>query len=442
MGINTNIYTSNCNSPNLSNKSYTGPYINVNNYTNTKIQPVYSKITSVQKNITTECMNFDNTTNKLDYSIIAPDFLDTEKIQGITKVKNFIYITAHDPSGDDFSRIYVFDRETNEYIGFIRLEHDSHVGGITYDKENDIIFVTQCDGQINAYNNEQLEILIKQYIENKKTNPKDNENILSMKDHWINIYTSEVDKKEMQSYKDLDMSPEDVNAATTYYYDGILYTATFEVNGPGQLCAYKVIFDKNENTLKYNLLYIDEVPAQTQGIAVTEYDGKKYLLTSQSLIGNASAITTSIITDNNKIETQGKHLYSQYMGMQGLYINNNNEVTCISEFEPYTKELTMRDLTKGYVSNFDYRNLKYEIGKNVTGYIYKNMDDIKKDTSELPDAAWTLYKDNRKNSTETKIKFAECVGETLVDYGDTFVDGAKEIGGAIVDNTPLGKILK
>ena len=483
MGIVTNfnsskISTSNAYVPYSNKSSISNAYV-CNSNTN-YINPIKSETMDFSNLIIDNFNNNDNKDDaKIKYTEASHGILDDEKAQGMTKTDKYVYISAHDPDDKLGSRIYVYDRYNGDYLGFIRLAdfndkeditNNSHVGGITYDKDHDILYVTEYSGEIVAYNNKTIEKYIEdseiikvknkllEYAENDKLVDIAHDNLIyvdstnfaqkidelfdNIKDTDIYQYLSEklsfIDikklqdeiKKDLPSYieksrneknclidmrliskndyesdfhiqtqkvdnkyllfknKEINVTEDGQNAATTYYHDGILYSATYETNGKGEIKAYRVInrYNKtlNKTILEYELLFTTEAPRQTQGIAVTEYNGKKYLLTSQSLGYNSSTITTSIINDDGTVEELGYHEFWDYMGMQGLYVNDNNEITCISEFQNKTKNINMSQLTSNFVDEHDYKHMRHKLLQDINGYIYKK--EYKNDIDEITDS--------------------------------------------------------
>lgn len=429
--IKKQLYTSNINSANMSNRIYNGPYINLE--PDKKIEPVYTEVIDFSP--------FKKIITHINYKEATSNIFDSEKSQGLTYTDNYIYITAHDPNDDLGSRIYVYDKYTNEYIGYIRLAdfnnkdkiNEEHVGGITYDKEHNIIFITQGNGEIIAYDNSYFEAYIEKTLEKKE-----NENKINFSDTDIktingfanvvfNMSKEIIDSVhdfnyESRNYKnciidlraskekyekiihiskdngkDLDVTKGNKNAATVYYHDGILYSSTFEALDKGEIKAFKVIYDPETKKINYEKLFETSSPMQTQGIAVTEYNGKKYLLTSQSLWGY-SYITTSIINDDNTVKTLGRHKIRGYGGMQGISINENNDVVCISEFKNHSKKLSMNYLT----TNYDIcSSLESNIQQYVTGYLYEYGPDI---LNEIKENANTINPINTFTVTNDLIK--------------------------------------
>lgn len=93
--------------------------------------------------------------NTLNYENIISDGYTP---QGITTIDGQIFITAY-KSGEN-SRIYIYDESTSEYKGKLILNNKAHVGGITYDEENGIIFVTGTKGSVNTYSYDRIRKVI------------------------------------------------------------------------------------------------------------------------------------------------------------------------------------------------------------------------------------------------------------------------------------------
>ncbi len=71
--------------------------------------------------------------------------------QGLAVVDDYIFITVYDNFGLINSKVYVIDLLGN-MINVASLESNSHVGGIAYDKKNNLIWIPDNDGILNAYN--------------------------------------------------------------------------------------------------------------------------------------------------------------------------------------------------------------------------------------------------------------------------------------------------
>ena len=99
-----------------------------------------------------------------EYSI---DNLDTMVLQGVCTVGDNTFITAYDSSWKmKNSVVYVLDKN-NECIKKVNLYNNSHVGGICYDDEHEMFWITDKYGTISGYTYDSI-----YYDESDKVYPK------------------------------------------------------------------------------------------------------------------------------------------------------------------------------------------------------------------------------------------------------------------------------
>jgi len=186
---------------------------------------------------------------------------DKFKVQGFTVTDKYYLISAYSILKDGTcSRVYFYNKKNSKYLGYIVLNNSSHVGGITYDHFNKLLFITGSRGKVNVYN---YEIIIDLFENNNyyldlKTIEKNNFNVKS------NINISDV----------LEGS---VSAATIYYYDNCLYVATCSKNG--SLVKVEMDYFKDRNVIYSKLSVIStKLPACVQGLIVFDYEDKLYFV--------------------------------------------------------------------------------------------------------------------------------------------------------------------
>lgn len=435
--VNTNL--------NASKISYANSY--VPNNREYFINKITTEVIDFPKNI----FNYKTRDYKtFNYSEICPQLTEKEKIQGYTETDKFIYISSHSSEDGKGSRIYVYDKKTMNHLGFIRIadfdnkdnpKNNAHVGGITYDKDNDILYVTDHDGKIVAYNNK----IITNIIEHPELRAADemkleNNNSTSMQKYYCLIdlrnYTKNKYYKDIHILntinKDLDMTDDDSNAATVYYYNGILYCATNEALKNGIMKAYKVNTIEDPNTglkkIQYELLYENKVPIQTQGIAITDYNGKKYMFASQSFFGY-SAITTSEILPDGNIKELGIHSYWDYMGMQGIKVNNNGTITGVSEFLDKTIIIPIEKLITNYIIPDSSEDQRLKRAQRILGNIYEknyllaateavHLTNSFQDEKDLKDFDDIFSKDLVKNPAKTFINLSSEIYDNTLEFVD------------------------
>lgn len=78
------------------------------------------------------------------------NFLDNEVPQGLCIIRNKVYITCYKIDHTTSSVIeYNFDgKRTNTFD----LKNHAHVGGISYDKRNNVVFICDTKGRVSVYN--------------------------------------------------------------------------------------------------------------------------------------------------------------------------------------------------------------------------------------------------------------------------------------------------
>lgn len=196
------------------------------------------------------------------------------------------------------------------YLGYIKLNDNPHVGGITYDEDNDILYITGKNGNIIAFDNRVINATLANGNYNKCL-----------------IDLSNIDDRTAEINNDIsiscNISIEDLGkAASTYYYDGILYASTFNGRDNGKMRAFKinVKYENGKKIIDYDELYTTDIPPLVQGIAITEYKDKKYLLVTQSMgpIADGKILTYEFDENGNK-----KYLEFHYCqpGVEGISVD-------------------------------------------------------------------------------------------------------------------------
>lgn len=173
--------------------------------------------------------------------------------QGITLMEEYTLITAYDNSEKQNSKCYVINAK-GEIINIVTLETSSHVGGIAYDEENDLIWITGKRGTVVAYE-------AKDFLEKKDVLPK---------------YTFDNLKEGLNYYKDSKRH----HVAYLTIDDGYLYIGNFLISHNCTIKKYKI-----KNTVDgISTIYVGEfkVPPQIQGLTFYTQNDTKYMLLSSS----------------------------------------------------------------------------------------------------------------------------------------------------------------
>lgn len=173
-------------------------------------------------------------------------------LQGIWEVGDYLFISAYDSSDKrNNSIIYILD---NNYkvIKKTSLDNNSHVGGICYDKDHDIFWITDKKGTISGYRYEDI------------------------------FYKDDVSPK----YKKIDVGSWDLinhknspSVAYICYYDKRLFLGNYSKSGKGLLKEFKIKDDGSiDLSSEKKSLFFDGV----QGLYLYKKDKDIYLLVSTS----------------------------------------------------------------------------------------------------------------------------------------------------------------
>ena len=244
---------------------------------------------------------------------------DRFTIQSITSIEGKILISAYRKGFN--SRVYIFDLVTSKYEGMIVLDNRAHVGGISYDEDNQILFITGSNGEINSYDYKAIKELSDKY---------DGEYVINFNDN-IDKFGEEQLTIKIKNNINVKKIDENAEASTIYYYNDRLYVGTFNPTNNGYLHSYKVLYDEekreirivDEHTKKYR------IGARIQGIGLTNIDGVEYLVCTQSLGVTKSVFLLYEIREEELVFLGRK--YIDDVGLEGITINEYG--TIIGVFE-------------------------------------------------------------------------------------------------------------
>lgn len=186
-----------------------------------------------------------------EYSI---DGLDSMVLQGICSIGDNTFITAYDSSWKkDNSIVYILDKN-NECIKEVELYNNSHVGGICYDDDNEIFWITDKGGTISGYTYDAI------YY--------DNSEVASPKFKKVDVGSN-----DLINHKGL------ASAAYITYHDGQIFVGNFFVSGNGILKSFDI---KDDGNIDLDSCKTAKFLDKVQGISFYEKDGQDYLLVSSS----------------------------------------------------------------------------------------------------------------------------------------------------------------
>ena len=213
---------------------------------------------------------------------------DDYVVQGFTISKDFCLITAYNKFKSN-SRVYIYEKN-GFFKCYVELDNNSHVGGITFDYINNIIYITGSSGRIFAYDYYELV----------------SGNILK--------YDCDINIRNLV---------DDSSAATVYFYDSKLYVCTFDSIGK------IIIYDLEVKKKKINIInskVIDNLPSAIQGVCVYKYLDNLYYLFSQSYSKLSSKIK---LYDSNFLFLGEKKL--KEIGLEGIDIDYTGNIFGVFE---------------------------------------------------------------------------------------------------------------
>lgn len=218
-------------------------------------------------------------------------YKDEFVVQGFCISKDYCMITAYSKY-KSYSRVYLYEKN-GQFCKYVELDNSAHVGGITYDYVNNIVYITGSRGRIYAYDyNELISGNIMKY------------------DCYLDVT------------KVLDNS---ARASTVYFYDNFLYVCSF--SNVGRMVKFNVIADqKNRKVIVNDYFIFNNLPACIQGVCVFEYNKEFYYLFSQSF-GRLKSI---IKLYDNKLNFLSQKVLKE-IGLEGIDIDYLGNVVCIFE---------------------------------------------------------------------------------------------------------------
>ena len=316
-------------------KKVNSPSININSEKFSYDSKNKNNLTTINKtnNNKVEIVDVDVDSNSNLYSsTINYENIKTDgyTVQGYTTYNGKTIISAYNHDGKK-SRIYVYDNISGELTQTIILNNTDHVGGISVDDTNGILYVTQKDGTIGSYDLKKLD----EELGGEKL---------------IDFSTGNYDKFKIENNINTGQ-----DEATLYWYNGKLYTATY-----GLKSTIKEINVSYENgKINASIKTVSkEFASTTQGIAVYKDKNKnEYIFAAGSTKGLRSRIRVYKKEGDNYERISSYE--SKLEGLEGIKINNNGNLTGICEYG----EQSVKNL--GNVSYFINHSNKQNYASNA-----------------------------------------------------------------------------
>ena len=169
-------------------------------------------------------------------------FSTNQCLQGLCITDQYVLITSDSVESGCYGELFIFDKETGEYLVTLAMDEDSHLGGIAWDGTN----IWICNSSNNT-----IERIPYAFIERVAT-----------KEYGTVILALNL----METYKVLN-SPSGIA-----YENGYLWIVSHNIWGNANMIAYQ--YDSQINTLFVIDQYV--IPSQVQGIVFDE-KGSVYL---------------------------------------------------------------------------------------------------------------------------------------------------------------------
>ena len=282
------------------------------------------------------------------------------RIQGYTMAGDYYLITAYDKTKSNGSRVYVYDKN-GKNIGYISLKNildkHSHVGGITYDSKNNILFITGKNGVVNSYDFDAVT------------------STLNMTSNYI--------KEAAEIPSEADLSPivegsvdisnhieGKTSAATTYYSESeqALYVA--DCAGEGTLIKYNVEYNPETNKVTYDSgkVVSKDFAACCQGVATYEdANGNNYIYATQSYGKHHDSVIKKYEVTSTGIEEVGATIIDT-PGLEGIQIDKAGNVSGV--FENFSGNNPNQTLNIN-VNSTDFSKKLSEIDPSLEEYYIK-----------------------------------------------------------------------
>lgn len=325
---------------------------NMESTINSTIEDLKQKVENVEQEVNDGIKNLPK---NLDYEHIQNEGFTPQGYSYIENKNGYdkIFITAY--CKGEKSRIYVYNAKTGKYEGKIVLNTGNHVGGITYDTENGILFVTGKEGQMETYDYEAMNRL----FELQKEDGSNKEALLNLN---FDDYNGEERTKYKENFDSViinnDISVlEEINKKrgkhgntqqgmdSVYFHDGKLYSSTYSANGELIETELNIIKDANGNIVEIkekSSSTVANIGPAVQGMSFyTDKDGKKYFVTASSAKWSSSLLTKYEVIDKGNGEYEYKLVGYQEIkrpGLEGIYIDGNGKISGIFEYDKLTED--------------------------------------------------------------------------------------------------------
>lgn len=274
----------------------------------------YENSTTYKNNIVTY---FNDLFNISDYNYKLPK-LGTYIPQGLSLVNDNIYVTAYDGKKEKNSVIFEITPDNNYRT--IILDTKAHVGGITFDKNNNLFWICDLDGTISSYSY-------------KDVITKDNV--------WAKAKKINVNNNDLTNHKGHS------SVAYITVYNNCLFTGNYSTDNKGILKCFTIT---NEGNIDLSSVKTYKTPNKIQGVNFYTDNNNTYILFSKSY-GSTQDSTLSIdVFDENKLDYRNTEFISYRMPrmMEEIIIDDNGNFMALFESYAYKYRNGIKDMDKIY----------------------------------------------------------------------------------------------
>jgi len=182
--------------------------------------------------------------------------------QGLTYDDQYIYASLYDYNGEFNSVVLTMDYY-GHFVNLCTLKDNAHVGGISYDKNNDLLWVASKNGMIDAYKKSSI----------------------------VNDTTGKVYYRDLYVGDGLSCYANPFISAVSYLTvrGNELFVGNFSLLNNGLIKRYSISVDQDK-TVTLALKNTSVVPNKVQGLSIYEKDDQEYLLLSRSYGGSNNSI--------------------------------------------------------------------------------------------------------------------------------------------------------
>ena len=247
---------------------------------------------SGSKGVINERVPFDKNLIQKEVDIDSDSYI----IQGITLVDDYIFVTAYNDSISKSSKVFIYDLNMN-FIKETLLDNNSHVGGITYDNYNQIVWITDIQGTISGYNKDE-------FLVNDVINPK--------------FYRLDVSKDLLNIYG---------NSSVAYicYHDGYLFLGDYTVESFSTMKKFKILDNGSINVDDYEKCYFYGL---VQGLSFFDYNGNTYMFVSSSISNKIKSTMKLVKYDPNIKDYRNEKCVNFEMPnmLEQIYMTDDNKL--------------------------------------------------------------------------------------------------------------------